>query len=123
MHNESPMGDSGVNIPELLARVEHDRELLGELLEIFQEEFPVLRGQLSSAIDRSDMPEIKVAAHTLKGMLASLSFYTASACAMQIERIASRGETKGLPEELARLESAAHLAGRRLASVCQGVTD
>ena len=67
------------------------------------------------------MKEIQVAAHTLKGMLASLSFCKASVCALHIERMAAQGVQNGLLEETARLERAAELAERYLETVCQEV--
>ena len=40
-----------VDLPELLARVENDRELLAELFALFQEDFPRLRDALQRAVD------------------------------------------------------------------------
>ena len=59
-----------VDLPDLLARVENDRELLAELFVMFQEELPGLQNTLHHAMDVGDLPEGAKAAHALKGMLA-----------------------------------------------------
>ncbi len=62
-----------VNLPEMLGRVENDRELLVELFALFQEELPASREALQSAIRADDLPETANTAHRFKGMLANLS--------------------------------------------------
>lgn len=113
--------ESGVDLPELLARVEFDRELLREVFDIFLEEFPRLRGELRHAIDHDDLRTVQESAHTLKGMLASLSFGKASSSALQIERMAAQGVSAGMAEEFARLERSTAIAQASLASICREV--
>jgi HPt (histidine-containing phosphotransfer) domain-containing protein len=72
MHTKSATEDSGVDLPELLARVEYDREFLREIFEVFREEFPVLSVTLNDAAARKDCELIRIAAHTMTGMLATL---------------------------------------------------
>ena len=109
-----------VDLPELLARVEHDVELLREVLAIFTSEFPMLRLELQDALERDDLRGVQETAHTLKGMLLSLSFGGASHCAMRIERMAALGTREGMPQELVLLERSAEAARERLAGACGG---
>jgi len=46
-----------VDLPDLLARVEDDRELLTELFAMFQEELPGLQDTLHGAIDVGNLPD------------------------------------------------------------------
>src|SRR5450631_131729 len=62
-----------VDLPDLLARVENDRELLTELFVMFQEELPGLQSALKDAIHVGNLLEVAKAAHALKGMLANMS--------------------------------------------------
>jgi HPt (histidine-containing phosphotransfer) domain-containing protein len=110
-----------VDIPELLIRVDNDRELLRELLRIIREEFPCLLQSLQEAVVRGDMKGIEVKAHTIKGMLANVSFARAAATAACLERMGRECVTQGLPEELARLEQEASLALAEIEAFCTEV--
>jgi HPt (histidine-containing phosphotransfer) domain-containing protein len=121
MHTEDGTIASGVDMPELLARVEYDHELLREVLDIFMEEFPELCRQLRAVVQQGDLEQVRIMAHTLKGMLASMSFGGASACAMRIERLAAQETQLGLMEEVLRLERTAARAQSSLAAMCDEV--
>jgi HPt (histidine-containing phosphotransfer) domain-containing protein len=107
-----------LDLPELLTRVDTDRELLCELLRIFKEEFPGLLQSIQEAVVRGDMKRMEVKAHTIKGMLANVSFARAAASAACLERMGQQCVTRGLPEELARLEQEAALALAELEAFC-----
>ena len=94
----------GVNLPELLLRVENDLDLLGELIGIFREEFPRLLQCLQDSITREDMKNVEAASHALKGMLSGLSVTRAAAIASQLEQMARDEKTSGIPEILALFE-------------------
>lgn len=121
MHTDDITHETAVDITELLAHVEYDRELLRELLEVFDEEFPRLHFVLKDALMRQDLILIQTTAHTLKGMLASLSFVRAMASAKSIERMAILGVSDGISEELERLEIYVALAQKQLLVVCSEV--
>jgi two-component system sensor histidine kinase/response regulator len=113
--------DSGVDLPELLARVEYDRDFLREVFEIFRQEFPPLNIAMNDAVAREDIEQIRIAAHTMTGMLASLSFTKAAAAAMRIGRMAREHALEGIPDEIARLERNVTVAQAELETVCQEV--
>ena len=58
-----------LNRKELFARVDDDVELLGELIELFMEDYPDLIAGIQSAIATQDATALKKAAHTLKGAI------------------------------------------------------
>ena len=74
-----------VKLPELLDRVEGDRELLVELFGLFLEELPGNRDALLKAIDAGDLEKTAGAAHKMKGMLANLSAFHMASLASEIE--------------------------------------
>jgi HPt (histidine-containing phosphotransfer) domain-containing protein len=95
---------SRVNFPELLSRIDNDRELLSELLSIFKQEFPVCVKSLESAVHSRNVAEIANVSHTLKGMLSNLAVARASALAARIEQLARAGETASLHDAFAAFQ-------------------
>jgi two-component system sensor histidine kinase/response regulator len=88
------------NVAELLERVDHDQELLRDLLNIFKEDFPRTIRSLESAVAAKDLKNCARLSHTLKGMLSSLGARRAAAAAAALDVIASSGETAFLKESL-----------------------
>ena len=93
-----------LNLPELLVRVDNDRDLLRELIEIFKVDFPVLLKQLQSEIIRREMGSIENTSHALKGMLSGLAAMPAASIASAIEQMARGGDGSGLSEAVTNLE-------------------
>jgi PAS domain S-box-containing protein len=94
----------GVNFPELLARVDNDRELLRDLLLIFKEDFPRHFHALQEAVSRGDSAQVSAVSHTLKGMLSNLSATRAAACAAALEHIGRAKDTASLAKALVAFE-------------------
>jgi HPt (histidine-containing phosphotransfer) domain-containing protein len=90
-----------VNMPELLARVDNDSELLTELFELFQEDFPKLREDLDSAVRAGDLRQAEKAAHALKGMLANLSMKHGAVLAANMEAAARAGDEVEIQQAMA----------------------
>jgi HPt (histidine-containing phosphotransfer) domain-containing protein len=98
MNNSADSSAPAINLPELLSRVENDRELLCDLLTIFKDEFPCHLKSLEDAVACRDAAETASVSHTLKGMLANLSVTKAAASAARLEQLARRGETASFQE-------------------------
>jgi HPt (histidine-containing phosphotransfer) domain-containing protein len=96
---------AAVNLADLLTRVENDRELMRELIGIFKEDFPCLLQSLQESVARQDMKNVQDTSHALKGMLSGLSVMQAAATASRLEQMAREGNTSGLTDALALLES------------------
>jgi HPt (histidine-containing phosphotransfer) domain-containing protein len=96
---------AAVNLADLLARVENDRELMRELIGIFKEDFPYLMQSLQESVVRQDMKNVQDTSHALKGMLSGLSVMQAAATASRLEQMAREGNMPGLTDALALLES------------------
>ena len=95
---------ASVNLGELLARVDNDRELLCDLLSIFKREFPDQLTSLQTAVAGNDAALAARVSHTLKGMLANLAVTKAAASANRLERLARAGEISSLRDALAAFE-------------------
>jgi two-component system, sensor histidine kinase and response regulator len=104
VHSDALLGRF-VDLPDLLARVEDDRDLLRELFVIFREELPGLHGALHAAIDMGDLSQAAKAAHTLKGMLANMSMKRGASIAADVEMAARSGHIPALKRTLASFDS------------------
>ena len=95
---------SSIDFPELLSRVDNDRELLLDLFAIFKEEFPRHLQALQDAISREDMKQTATVSHMLKGMLSNLAVTRAAKGAAQLEELAHSGEKISVREALTAFE-------------------
>jgi two-component system sensor histidine kinase/response regulator len=86
------MASAAIDMTELLARVEDDRELMRDLLLIFKEEFPKHLAALRDAVSSTNAEKIAAEAHALKGMLSNLAAHPAAAAAARIEHLGRNGE-------------------------------
>ncbi len=93
-----------VDMPELLSRVDNDRELLRDLLMIFKDDFPRNLEDLRRAVASQDMKAAKVVSHTLKGMLSNLAVAKAAAAAAHLEQLAGGTSADPLAQALAEFE-------------------
>ena len=98
------MPNAIINLPELLARVENDRELIRELFQIFREEFPRHLQTLHQAVDSADGKMVAAEAHSLKGMLSNLAAGPAATAAARLEKLGRNQEASEYPEALEALE-------------------
>lgn len=108
--------DPGVDVTDLLERVDQDMDLLRDMLDLFRQEFPKLLLLVQEAVNRGDSTQIQESAHTLKGMLAGLSFTRAAESALEIERLARQNSGKTFHQELERLENSVKIGQAYLES-------
>ncbi len=92
------------NVAELLERVDHDQELLRDLLNIFKADFPRTLQSLESAVAGGDLKNCARLSHTLKGMLGSLGATRAASAAANLDLLASSGETASLKQAVDALK-------------------
>ena len=91
---------------EMEQRVGGDRELLSRLLELFGQECPRLLGEVRAALAARDFPRLRLAAHCLKGMVATLGGNAAAARADHLEALSLTGDVTQARESYAALEEA-----------------
>lgn len=93
-----------LNLPELLERVDHDREILRDLVLTFQEELPRQLKEIREAVAREDVETVAKVGHTLKGMLSNVSAARAAVGAELLEQLGRQGGKQGLKDALAQFE-------------------
>ena len=98
---------------ELLERVDHDLELLGELVALFLDDHPRQMESVRQAIDEQDFQGLERSAHTLKGVVGNLAGKRAFDAARQLEALGREGDLNNamivwreLDDELKALEQA-----------------
>jgi two-component system, sensor histidine kinase and response regulator len=94
-----------MDLADLLARVENDRELVTELFAMFREELPRLKHALHEAVDIGDLLQVAKTAHTLKGMLANMSVKQGTIMAAVIEAAARDGNVPAIKQTLVSFDS------------------
>ena len=76
-----------LNVPDLLGRVENDKQLLKDLVDIFRADLPRYVRALEAAVEAVNPAEVARSAHGLKGMLANMAAPQAAAAAAHLERL------------------------------------
>jgi len=94
-----------------LARVGGDRKLLGEVVRLFRADYPKTLKRIEAALRRKDGEELRLAAHALKGSVATFGARRARQAALTIEQRGSArrfagaaADVKTLRASLRRLE-------------------
>ncbi len=98
------MPNAMIDLAELLARVENDRELMRDLLLIFKQEFPRHLQALRNAVASMNGERVVAEAHTLKGMLSNLAAGPAVGAAARLEQLARNREVSEFQEACASFE-------------------
>ncbi len=104
MNSEHASLEQYVNMPELLARVENDRELLAELFALFLKDYPRLRDALHDSVHAGVPSKVERAAHALKGLLANLSIKHGAELAAQVEAAARAGDLLEIQQAMASFD-------------------
>jgi HPt (histidine-containing phosphotransfer) domain-containing protein len=81
-----------IDLKDFMERVQDDKELLVELLDIFQEDFIGKRQALGEAVKTNDVPKIKEVAHSLKGASGNISAKEMHANFLKIEQSAKSND-------------------------------
>jgi HPt (histidine-containing phosphotransfer) domain-containing protein len=89
---------------DVLARLGGDRQLLGELVEIYFEDSPELIARIRQSIGDSDATALTKAAHDLKGLLSNFATSGATATALSLERAGRGRQLEDAPRHLLQLE-------------------
>ena len=76
--NSTSLPNNSVEVIQLLDRIDDDRSLLAELIEIFRREYPENVRAAQRAIDARNAEDLQRAGHTLRGSLGNLSASGAS---------------------------------------------
>jgi two-component system, sensor histidine kinase and response regulator len=101
--DEAPPAQPGIDADAVLARLEGDRELLGEVATLFASDGPKLLQDIEQAIASGDRPLLHRSAHTLKGSLDLFGLSAAVNLAYALEHAAKNGDLSDLIDLAGRL--------------------
>ncbi|MDI5934476.1 response regulator [Halomonas kalidii] len=107
--DDAPGGDGEAGLPcldreDALRRLEGNRELLNEMVELFLEECPRLMLEIEEAIAREDAATLRRAAHTLKGSALVVGGQALGGAAQRLEALARSGDLAAAGEAFGNLE-------------------
>ena len=89
---------------DVLARVEGNRDLLAELVDIFRAEYPRQLANLREKVEAGDARAVQEAAHAIKGTVGNFGAPAASEAARALEAMGQGGVLTGAGAGVARLE-------------------
>ena len=90
------MNEEVLDLKELLDRVQDDKELLLELLDIYADDFRNKRKLFESAVRNKNCDELKNLAHSLKGASGNISAITLRGLFTTIEDMAKRNDLNNM---------------------------
>ena len=100
-----PAATDDLNPVELLERVQGDRELLAEIVQLFDDGLPAILRSLRESADRNDTAEFARAAHTLKGSVGNFGRQAAYRAVEQMEGFAKENDMAQAAATLRIVES------------------
>ena len=89
----------------LWERVNRDIELLRDLVDLFEQQYPVLLDGIKSALGRGSYADLQKLSHKLKGSLLQFSARQAASLASALEEMAKNRKLEGAEQALARLKA------------------
>ena len=89
---------------EALAHVNGDAGLLGEIIELFHHDAPVMLARIHQGLADRDADALELAAHSLKGTIANFGVTAAHDAAQALEVQAHAGDLAGAAHTAARLD-------------------
>ena len=119
----SPKGatrDGLVDEPRLLERVGGDRRALAMLVRLFLTDSRKLLARVRQAVERGDGPDLRSAAHALKGSVSNFAAPAATAAAARLQEMGERGDLTQASLAQANLEQELIRVRERLAAMVGG---
>jgi two-component system sensor histidine kinase/response regulator len=113
-----PAANNSIDVSQLLDRLDGDRVLLAELVDLFRADFPANLTAVRHAIHQQDGNGLRSAAHTLKGALANLSVIEASSLAAELEAIGNSFDLTRAQATFDRLAQEINNGMRALEALC-----
>lgn len=93
------------NRQALLDRFGGDLELLRQIADLFHGSAGPWLKEMHEAQAAGDLPRVQRLAHTLKGSVGNFLGHRAANAAFAVQQLAGAGQTSGLPEAIAALET------------------
>lgn len=108
-----PQSSAEFDLHEALARVDGDKELFNEMVQLFLEEYPKSLAKIREALSQQDSQSVAYAANALRGALGNFAAASAISVTLRLEQMGRQGDlsqaqeaTTSLEDSLSRLRSA-----------------
>ncbi|MDP2653004.1 MAG: Hpt domain-containing protein [Candidatus Omnitrophota bacterium] len=98
------MDKSIFDLEDVLERVQGDKDLLLELMDIFSEDYAEKKDILLDLLEDVNFEEIRNVAHSIKGAAGNISAKSVHAVAERIEKMAEHKEQKDLGDALRKMD-------------------
>jgi HPt (histidine-containing phosphotransfer) domain-containing protein len=98
------MKDEIIDMEDVMERVQNDRELLMELLDIFETDYAAKREMLNGCVAARDFGQMRDIAHSLKGAAGNISAVRLFSTCMQIEKLAEGDNLDGIDSLLENMD-------------------
>lgn len=89
------MNDEILDLNEFLKRIQNDKALLWELLDIFVRDFQEKRRQMQEAFRHNDCEQIRRLSHALRGSCGNISAHLLYKIVTKLEQMGSRNDLTG----------------------------
>lgn len=99
------MSQDIIDLLEVLERVQNDRELLAELIDIFLEDCPNKMNTIKECVKKKDFAQLRDTAHSIKGASGNISAKKLHAIFLQIEQAGKNNSLNGMEALLSELDS------------------
>jgi HPt (histidine-containing phosphotransfer) domain-containing protein len=93
-----------IDMKDFMERVQDDKELLVELLQIYQDDFVIKRQALDDGIKTKDANKVREVAHSLKGASGNISAKEMHANFLKIEQLGKSGDLGPVPPILTEID-------------------
>ncbi len=104
--SETPAANSSLIDPALvLSGCDSDASLLADMIQVFEDEAPKLLARVEAAMQSSDAEQLRIAAHSLRGLISSFSTSAAKA-AQALEQLGIEGRAGEAGEQYRILNQA-----------------
>jgi PAS domain S-box-containing protein len=104
-HKQPAASSPVLDRDDLLNRVDGDRQLLNEIIQLFLDSYPARLSEIREAIARGDCQTLERAAHAIKGALTNLSAQAAVEAALTLEMMGREQDIHGAENACATLET------------------
>jgi len=98
------MSEQPIDLPEFLERVQDDKDLILELLDIFDQDYAVKRKLFDDVVSKKDFEQLKSITHSLKGASGNISAKQLRSCFLKLEEMAKMNDVTHAPEVLKELD-------------------
>ncbi len=100
LERKNNMSEHVIDLEEFLERVQDDKELLLELLDIFMDDFQQKRKLLDTAISSNDFEEVKNISHSIKGASGNISAKSLRMLFLRLEDMGGNSDLSGAQDLL-----------------------